>query len=175
MGIIVYFCTLSMKRERSNILSCLTAVVIMLLYLVSTMGYGVHECKAEGTKDIIVLFGESPCEFVHTHNHTSGYDNSSAHNHAHNALCEKGCCNHHTMLHGAGCCKTTVYSATQDQQVKSTVMDFQAPSFDIANFLSDARELFVIHAFLEISFRVQDKIPLTDIGDILSDISVFNI
>lgn len=164
-----------MKRKKSNIFSCLTAVVIMLLYLVSTMGYGVHECTAEGTKDIIVLFGESPCEFVHTHNHTKGYGNSSAHHHAHNALCEKGCCNHHTMLHGAECCKTTVYSATQDQQVKSTVMDFRVPSFDLCNYLSDAQEQFVIYAFLEKSLRVKDKIPLTNIGDILSDISVFNI
>lgn len=164
-----------MKREKSNIFSCITAIVIMLLYLVSTMGYGVHECKAEGTKDIIVLFGESPCEFVHTHNHTSGYDNSVAHHHAHNALCAKGCCSHHTTLHGAGCCKTTVYSATQDQQVKSTVMDFQAPSFDIAKYMSDTQAQFVIYAFLEKSLRVKDKIPLTNIGDILSDISVFNI
>lgn len=172
---IMYFCALSMKRGRLNIFSCLTAIAVTLLYLVSTMGYGVHECIAEGTKDIIVLFGESPCEFVHTHSHKSDYGNTSAHHHAHNALCESGHCNHHTLLHGAGCCKTTVYSATQDQQVKSTVMDFQAPSFDIASYLSDAQDQFEIYALLEKSLRVKDKIPLTDIGDILSDISVFNI
>ncbi len=149
----------------------------MALYLVSTVGYGVHECTAEGTKDIVLLIvGESPCEYVHTHAHADGCC-SSAHNHAHSAVCESGHCNHHThaMIHNSGCCKTTVYSATHDQQVKTTVMDFQAPSFDLMNYLSDAREQFVIYTFLENTLRVKAKVPLTDIGDILSDISVLNI
>jgi len=166
-----------MKRGRANIFSCLTTIAIMALYLISTVGYGVHECAAEGTKDIVLLIvGESPCEYVHTHSHAGGCC-SSAHNHMHNAVCECGHCNHHAhaMIHNSKCCKTTLYSATHDQQVKTTVMDFRAPSFDLMNYLSDAREQFVIYTFLENTLRVKEKVPLTDIGDILSDISVFNI
>lgn len=154
-------------------------MILVALYLVSTMGYGVHECVAEGTKNVILLFGESPCEFVHAHNHSEGCSCGHCSSHDH-SCCDahfSGGCNHrtHEAIHNAGCCKTTVFSATQDQHVKTTVMDFQAPSFDLDNYLSDAREQFVIYALLEESLRVKDKIPLTSIGGILSDISILNI
>lgn len=169
-----------MKRGRLNIFSCLLATILVALYLVSTMGYGVHECVAEGTRNVILLFGESPCEFVHAHEHPEGcccgHCSSDGHSDC-TAHVECGCNHHHAheAIHNAGCCKTTVFSGTQDQHVKTTVMNFQAPSFDIINYLSDAREQFVIYALLEESLRVKDKIPLTSIGDILSDVSVLNI
>lgn len=46
-------------------ISYIVSVIVVGLYLLSTMGYGIHECSVSGTKNMIVLFGESPCEYVH--------------------------------------------------------------------------------------------------------------
>lgn len=70
---------------------------VALLYVVSTMGYAVHVCTDDGTAQLILMYGESPC----AHECESGCGHS--HDHHHN--------------HDKDCCSTDVYVLTQDQDL----------------------------------------------------------
>lgn len=112
---------LHLRRMKSLVRNMFFAAV-MLVYIVSTMGYGVHRCTTDGTASLILLFGESPCEYVHSHMDEHG--NSYTHSHApgeHNGECdghhEGECGHHHTDVEHEhnGCCSTDVYVITEDQ------------------------------------------------------------
>ena len=101
-------------------------IMVATLYVVSTMGYGVHKCNAEGTASLILLFGETPCEYVHSHTDSNG--NTYTHSHfpdSHN--CSHGCAHNHDGQphHGEehsheDCCSTNVYVLTHDQNTKDS-------------------------------------------------------
>lgn len=114
-----------------KVLSYLFTLVVVAIYIVSTMGYGVHECKLDGTKDIVVLFGETPCEYIHSHIDKSGHIYTHAHDAAGSktveAQCGCGCAltadalaegNTASFEHNDNCCHTTVYSITHDQTIE---------------------------------------------------------
>lgn len=100
-------------------------VSVMAMYVVSTMGYGLHECKHDGTRDVVVLFGETPCEYIHSHIDDDGH----IFTHAHSAACDCGA-DHSSYEHDGNCCHTTVYSVTADQTVEDSSTSFQ-PSVKI--------------------------------------------
>ena len=108
-------------------------IMVAILYVVSTMGYGVHKCDAEGTASLILLFGETPCEYVHSHTDSNG----NTYTHAHlpgNHSCSHGCTHHpddqqHTDEHShEDCCSTSVYVLTHDQNTnESSQWDMPQP------------------------------------------------
>ncbi len=115
-----------MKKSLSILLMLVTCVT----YILSTMGYGVHECSKSGSRDVILLFGETPCEYVHSHIDKHGHIYTHAHE-ASGCNCSNGCnhsasCNEHTdccshehetITHDSNCCHTSVYTVTVDQTV----------------------------------------------------------
>ena len=100
-------------------------LAVAVLYIVSTMGYGVHRCSIDGTASLILLFGEAPCEFVHSHMDADGscYTHSHAPGEQHHS---DDCDSHH---HSDDCCSTNVYVLTEDQNISiqdnSFVPDYQ--------------------------------------------------
>lgn len=131
----------AMKKALRNFLFLALAV----LYTMSTMGYGVHRCTEDGTASLILLFGETPCEWVHSHIDSDGntYTHSHApgeHHHEHctgeecSGSCNGGngdeCCSNHS----SNCCSTSVYTVSHDQ---NTTEDFQviAPQPAVVDFL----------------------------------------
>ena len=100
-------------------------IMVAILYVVSTMGYGVHKCNAEGTASLILLFGETPCEYVHSHTDSNGNTYTHAH-HPGNHSCSHGCTHHpddqhHTDEHNhEDCCSTSVYVLTHDQNTNDS-------------------------------------------------------
>lgn len=139
-------------------------LAVMALYIVSTMGYGVHKCTSDGTASLILLFGESPCEYVHTH--VDEHGNSYTHSHApgkHEEACGhghhegecgghhgNGCGGHHTAGHhdgscvGAGhaeehdgCCSTDVYVLTHDQNTVEDNLQFLPQALLVADVMQD--------------------------------------
>ena len=104
-------------------------IMVAALYVVSTMGYGVHKCDAEGTASLILLFGETPCEYVH---------------HPDSHTCSHGCTHHHddeqhTGEHShEGCCSTSVYVLTHDQNTNdSSQWDIPQPQLFAAILWDD--------------------------------------
>lgn len=76
-----------MKKALLKILSC----VVAILYIFSCMGYGVHKCSCSGVSNLILLFGESPCEYIHP-------DHAREHNmHCH-------CAEHNVAQSAEHCC-----------------------------------------------------------------------
>ena len=110
-----------MKRS----LSILLVLVTCVTYILSTMGYGVHECAQSGSKDVILLFNETPCEYIHSHG-----DDSHSHD---SGLCN---CNHsehdnNVTNHDSSCCHTSIYSISVDY----TVSDKSNLVVSFANFI----------------------------------------
>ena len=107
-----------------SIMRNIAFMAVAVLYIVSTMGYGVHRCSTDGTASLILLFGETPCEFAHSHMDADGncYTHSHAPGEQHHA---EGCDAHH---HSDDCCSTNVYVLTEDQDVNiqenSFALDF---------------------------------------------------
>lgn len=115
----------------------IVSVAVALFYLLSTMGYGVHICSYDGTKSLLLCFGESPCEYLHahidengkvyTHSHTLTTEEiASGYEHGTHSCGEEpcvdcngdgsshcGCCGKHE--HDDGCCKTIVFVLSHDQ------------------------------------------------------------
>ena len=113
-------------------------LAVALMYIVSTMGYGVHRCTTDGTASLILLFGETPCEFVHSHIDSEG--NTFTHSHLPGEhTCPDSCSGEHCHPaesdghscgeHSSDCCSTNVYVLTEDQNVtnqdNSVALDFQ--------------------------------------------------
>lgn len=119
-------------------------LAVITLYIVSTMGYGVHRCTADGTASLILLFGESPCEYVHSH--MDGHGNTYTHSHApgehHNCDGE----HHHECTHNhgedehEGCCTTDVYMVSEDQTTSDDNFDIVPQMTLLANVLQGAVE-----------------------------------
>ena len=94
-------------------------IAVALLYIVSTMGYGVHKCASDGTASLILLFGETPCEYAHAHNPAEHH----------------GCCHHgEEQEHDDDCCSTSVYVLTHDQTTQEDVQ-ILVPSFFLIDSL----------------------------------------
>ena len=93
-----------------NCISYLFSVIIVGLYILSTMGYGVHECSHNGTKNMMLLFGESPCEHSHSKARAQKCSKCKC-----CACCGSAKSAEGSAEHGGKCCTTEVYVLTQDQ------------------------------------------------------------
>lgn len=65
-----------------NTLKLLFPVLLTVLYLVASVGVGVHKCNTEGTSNVVLLLNDASSEDIHNHD-------EEHHNH--------NCC--HTELH----------------------------------------------------------------------------
>lgn len=106
---------------------------VTILYVVSTMGFGVHRCTSDGSASVMLLFGNAPCAYAHSHGdegyhiHTCDADTTESHHvhgDGHNANGEDNCSGHHCAdsecggpedHHSEDCCSTDVYVVTHDQ------------------------------------------------------------
>lgn len=93
---------------------------VAILYVVSTMGFGVHRCTSDGSASVMLLFGNAPCAYAHSHGdegyhiHTCDADSaqeSSCPGHH----CDESNCEGESEHHDEDCCSTDVYVVTHDQ------------------------------------------------------------
>ena len=107
-----------------NCISYLFSAIIVGLYILSTMGYGVHECSHNGTKNMMLLFGESPCEHSHSKAKAQKCGKCKC-----CACCGSSQSAEESTVHSGKCCTTEVYVLTQDQvNSQSTSVDGPAES-----------------------------------------------
>lgn len=92
---------------------CICSIVMVVIYMISSMGLGLHECRLDGTKKIIVFFGESPCEYSHSHIDENGNIYSHSHSDSDSHFLDSSCkCTKH---HDNNCCKTISYVLSDEQ------------------------------------------------------------
>lgn len=156
-------------------------VVLILTYVLSYMGFGIHECMCEGTKDLILMMGDTSCEAIHSHTHPhlhTGCSESHTHPHivGHHHGDEEGCCcgDHSTLDHNENCCNTNIYIVSADQDAgKDLLADIVVPEFTIEH------SYFIIHnttADLSAELYYDDAPPLSlRGGDPLSSLSVWRL
>ena len=61
----------------------LFSLLVLVAYMVTSIGFGVHECSAKGTKHILLINSNKPCEQIHDHC-SCGSDSCSTKKHSHN-------------------------------------------------------------------------------------------
>lgn len=89
------------------------SALVVVMYLISSMGYGVHECMRSGAKDVVLLFAATPCQCEHDGNGS----NSITHTHSDYL----GCCANTSQSHDGkisgwdSCCTTTTYTLSHKQ------------------------------------------------------------
>ncbi len=108
---------------------------VTILYVVSTMGFGVHRCTMDGTASVILLFGNTPCAYAHSHG-DEGYHLHSCQEHScqeHHGEAHNGEEHHQEKHHGDDCCSTDVYVVSHDQTLADDNNITPVPfSFDMA-------------------------------------------
>lgn len=148
-----------MKRILSGILSSL----LVLAYLVTSTGFGVHFCESGNTNDLVLLIGDISCEKIHQHYHEN---NIPHHHHSQEGGCD--CCSHsdeqscsesgaYCSIKEKDCCNTVVYSLAEDQNI----------SQDESKHISDYITLCVLVSehFISDNFITGRSIRLPDTRD----------
>lgn len=107
----LYLCQLKMKK----ILHIYLTVILLGVYMVGTMGFGIHECSTDQTIKVLLLAGEKPCS--HTHHHSD--------------VCECG----HEHTHDASCCNTKVFVVDDPTSASHNTVSIQAPVVDFEALL----------------------------------------
>ena len=105
-----------------KVVSYLFIVLLVGVYILSTMGYGIHQCLAEGSNDVILLFGETPCDYVHS----KGGNSASCVCKVSHLISGENC---QGSEHDNNCCTTETYVLSQDQVSSNNDYD-QTPIFD---------------------------------------------
>lgn len=78
-----------MKRATEHIFRLL----VVLIYVLAYMGFGIHTCHDDGSRHLVWLMGDTSCEAIHHHSHDADHD-------------------HH---HDGHCCSTQVFVVTDAQ------------------------------------------------------------
>lgn len=104
-----------------KIISYLFSVLLVGIYILSTMGYGIHQCRLEGSSDVLVMFNMTPCEYAHS-----------------KSAVQKCFCrvvqaesDGTGMGHNDECCTTETYTSSTDQVNSNNDID-QTPFFDFS-------------------------------------------
>ena len=66
-----------------KVIRYLFSLLVLLAYMVTSIGFGVHECSAKGTKHILLINSDMPCEQIHNHCSCSS-DSCSSDKHSNN-------------------------------------------------------------------------------------------
>lgn len=120
-----------MKRFIRDILF----IAVALLYMVSTMGFGVHSCTADGTESLSVLYVENPCAHEHEGHNP---DRGCSHQHGDDSSC----------IHQRGCCSTDVYVVTHDQNTTEDVQ-ISVPEIELPYYACNAVDFLVSYSIVK--------------------------
>ncbi|MBR5857161.1 MAG: hypothetical protein IKY70_07795 [Bacteroidales bacterium] len=136
-------------------ISYLFSILFVGIYILSTMGYGVHKCAVEGTNDVIIMFGTTPCEYAHANRGLlKGCFCATVHDESNGS---------EDMQHDGGCCSTETHSVSTDQINSSNDVD-QTPFFDFAYAVYDCNLQGVLSdcsSFNGVVYSTGFKMPLT--------------
>lgn len=163
-----------------SLLKYFFCTVLICVYVFSYMGFGLHECKCEGTKDLILMLGDTSCEAIHSHTHSHIHTGCEhPHSHPHTVGCHHGeegcsCCDDHISEHGGNCCDTSIYVVSADQDGgKNSVANVTVPVYTLEH------SFFSIHNYssdLTAELYYDADPPLILYGeDALSSISVWRL
>lgn len=160
-------------RRMKTLMRNIFFVVMALLYIVSTMGYGVHTCTSDGSASLVLLFGESPCEFVHSHIDEHG--NCITHSHPHSSEHHSDCSEHHNdgcnHSHSDNCCSTDVYVLSQDQNTAEYNIIIAPQACDAFCFMTDVPEILsetAVVSYKSYNFASRDCEPQVSQAELCS-------
>lgn len=84
---------------------------VLLIYMMTTMGFGMHVCSYDNSIDILLLSSSVDCSDIHSHHMCScdgGSSDDLTHNQVHN--------HDHSHMHNSDCCKTDIFNLNTDSE-----------------------------------------------------------
>lgn len=92
-----------MKR----VLQYISSIFLVSVYLLASVGVGIHECSAAGTRNVVIMLRDKPCELIHQH-------------------CSCGSHHCHSKAHSKKCCETHIHHLDHDYNVSHTDINTQS-------------------------------------------------
>jgi hypothetical protein len=74
------------------------SILLAFMYLLASVGIGVHECSASDTKSVVFFYSDSSCEAIHGH-------------------CACGSHDCHSIKHSKKCCETEFHHLNSDYDI----------------------------------------------------------
>lgn len=84
--------------------------------MVTSIGFGVHECSAKGTKYILLINSDRPCEQIHEH-----------------CSCSSHSCS--LTKHSHKCCTTEIHHLDLDYDITQSVSGSSLSEESVSNYL----------------------------------------
>lgn len=91
-----------------NVLKYSVSILLAFMYLLASVGIGIHECSASGTKNIVFFYSDNSCEAIHCH-------------------CACGSHDCHNIKHSKKCCETEFHHLSNDYDISQS--NFQTQQF----------------------------------------------
>ncbi|MBQ0053196.1 MAG: hypothetical protein KBS89_01905 [Bacteroidales bacterium] len=145
--------------------SHIVMLALTLCYVLSTMGYGVHHCDHDGTSNVVLCYGESPCEHCHEHEHDQAYgpdhgicdtDHDGSGRCQCNACksgkCACDVCEYH---HSSKCCHTRIFRISSEQVLQD---GSQCPAAGVYLLACLPEQSFLNYSCSKVDF-VCERIP----------------
>ncbi len=85
---------------------------VLLIYMMTTMGFGMHICSYDNSIDILLLSSSVECSDIHSHHECTcdgGSSDDLTHNQVHN--------HDHSHMHNSDCCKTDIFNLNTDSDI----------------------------------------------------------
>lgn len=95
-----------------------SSTVLLFIYILSYIGFGIHKCTCNGTTDVVLLIGDTSCEKIHTHIHLNqllSHTDSDSNTHHHH------CDHHNNQQNSDECCKTEILVLTDAQDNRNKI------------------------------------------------------
>ncbi len=104
-----------------KIVKQILSILILVTYMIASIGFGVHECSDNGTKNVLIINSNKSCSDIHDHN-----------------SCDSNCCS--SGKHSKNCCSTEIHHLD---------LDYDITEIDSENYLSFSQELVLSSLFAE--------------------------
>jgi len=86
-------------RSMRKLLKYSVSILLAFMYLLASVGIGVHECSASDTKSVVFFYSDSSCEAIHSHCACGSHD-----------------C-HNNIKHSKECCATEFHHLNNDYDI----------------------------------------------------------
>lgn len=84
-----------------RVLQYSVSILLAFMYLLASVGIGIHECSASGTKNIVFFYSDNSCEAIHCH-------------------CACGSHDCHSTKHSRKCCETEFHHLNSDYDISQS-------------------------------------------------------
>ena len=105
-------------RSMKKLMMKISALLLIVWYCMSIIGFGVHTCKGSGQTFVVSFAESSSCADIHPEHHCCSSDNHCCESDHSTLDVQKCCSNEYQMIRLSGC-RSSVESDYSEQDIES--------------------------------------------------------